>query len=159
MNTPYRVAPDTIKPALPGKSDHYSWNLYRFIRKEPSFNRVFIDSDDALWLGAVSLENQLVGARLSTLLRNHRTFSCFSIAITPDMKEITDAFWTHYHAQGVCFLDSGYHHFLQEGDTRTCSRCGHQEHLVTTMQPATHWTSMPLSIEPSTQLRNAKEPS
>jgi hypothetical protein len=53
--------------------------------------------------------------------------------------EITKEFWERYHLIGACSLEASYHAFVNEGESRTCSRCGYEEVKRVVMEPREYW--------------------
>jgi hypothetical protein len=142
----------TIKPAIKGQSDKYSWNLYRFIKQVPRACRVFINNNSEVLIGYPDDTGQLIGTQLSVVLRTStRTFALWSIGLPPNSgtMEITKEFWERYHLLGACSLEASYHVFVNEGGGRTCSRCGYEEVKRVVMEPREYWESAKGHDEPS----------
>jgi hypothetical protein len=142
----------TIKPAIKGQSDKYSWNLYRFIKQVPRAYRVFIKHNGEVLIGYPDDTGQLIGTQLSAVLRTStRTFALWSIGLSSnkETKEITEAFWERYHLIGACSLDTSYHAFVNDEGKRTCSRCGYEEVKRVVMEPREYWESAKGYDDPS----------
>ena len=130
-----------IKPAAKGKSDFFSWQLYRWAKDKPHAMRIWagtwsnvngVDRErpilyigwerDGYWIHARQLRNLCAyGANLD----------CYAYGPGHDTKnwvDVTDAFWADYFKKGVCAIHGDYaHDWNESGDLRTCNHCGAKE--------------------------------
>lgn len=129
-----------IKPKERGKSDFFSWQLYRWVKKYP--NRLTIwdatwnsatgvdrgktslyigDKRDGNWIHARQLRNLcLIGGKIEA-------YAYGGAHDTKNWVDVTKQFWVEYLKKGVCAIHDNSHVWLTNNENRTCQRCGHKQ--------------------------------
>lgn len=134
------INPEEFRPKEKEKSDFYSWNLYRWLRrqnKEPEWakkTRIYKSQEGELFIG-VNYErtdqDMVSGVRLRYLCSGSGSkilprLGCWSGS--ESWQDITDEFYAEYRKKGVCAIHGDFaHNFTVDGDTRTCNYCGKVE--------------------------------
>jgi hypothetical protein len=149
----YMIDSNTIKPKSRGKSDFFSWQLYRWVKKFP--NRITIwsatwncgtgvdhkkrslyigDQRDGEWIYARQLRNLcLIGQKLEA-------YAYYAAHDTANWEDVTDWFWAEYMRIGVCAIHDDYsHNFDERDDERVCRHCGKKEIRITEMVERRKW--------------------
>lgn len=163
MNAAERKAfAESIKPAVKGESDKFSWRLYQRALKRGrervficAWNNLygvpFIPDLDALKAGCKKQRNQIVlgdamheggwfhGMTIQSITRKgtrvDEAFAYSPAFETRNWLDITDWFWEAYLARGRCIFHGDYaHSWLQiNRNARKCAYCGqHQRRTVVT---------------------------
>jgi hypothetical protein len=141
--------PEKYKPKVKGKSDFYSWQLYKWMKKNPDFCRIF----EGVWNSATGYEphrkvlyigllddecfmgNLLV--RICTYKAKLESYAyCSKAHHLEEWKDITEEFFMDYEKRGVCAIHKGIVHkwaYQPDSDIRTCAYCGEtqKKELVT----------------------------
>lgn len=128
------ITADQIKPKVRGESDFLSWHLYRFLRKNPRYNRIYRAPDGVVYIGCERDGDWVYGARLIGVTCGDLKTWAYSPGQfrTPEWQDITDEFWTDYLTRGVCAIHNDLaHNWNEAGDTRTCEYCGKVERKIT----------------------------
>jgi hypothetical protein len=148
-------SPDEIKPKVRGKSDFFSWQLYRYMLKYKSLSEqriwsstwnscygvdrekpsLFIGSErDGCWIHARQLRNLcLSGQKIERYAHG-------AAHDTKNWTDVTDAFWSDYLKKGVCAIHGdNAHNWSVDGDLRACEYCGKKERRIVSTQPVTRW--------------------
>lgn len=152
-----QIEPNTIRPKQNGKADFFSWQLYRYVKKNPhacqiwkgTWNNVTgIDRENpVLYIGYMD-ESQsgskwLHGSMLRSVCRarGDRTGYAYGPEFdTHNWEEITDQWWQEYMRIGVCAIHGdNAHNWNEQGKTRTCEYCGKVEKKAVYMVPKTVW--------------------
>lgn len=142
-----------VASIAPQLASSFSPNLYRYMRKQRSFARyitVFRSSEDStLWLGCI-WDGDFIGARLMQVLcHGSRTpTGCYS-SLTPTLREVP-GFWEQYLRLGRCAIDPEHRlsftddRWVQQGFSRKCLWCGHQQQLKVWSEPVqkSRWESL-----------------
>ena len=133
-----------VKPKVRGRSDFFSWQLFRWLKKyptrttiwsatwnvcngiDPKNQSLFIgDQRDGSWIHARQLRNLCTSG---SKLEAHAYGSSHD---TQNWTDISKAFWEDYLRVGVCAIHGDYaHKFDVEGGTRTCEYCDKSERLT-----------------------------
>ncbi|WP_018234378.1 hypothetical protein [Thioalkalivibrio thiocyanodenitrificans] len=137
-----------IRPAVRGKADFHSWQLYRWVKERPYGVQIWrgtwnaatgIDRErPVLYIGHMditdSAERWFHGRMLRNLclLAGNLDGYAYGPAFdTAHWEEITREWWEQYMRIGVCAIHGDRaHHWEERGDTRSCSYCGKQEQRV-----------------------------
>lgn len=146
-----------IKPKQRGKSDFFSWHLYRWIKDLPYSCQIWrgtwnsatgIDRDrPVLYIGHMDDdtpgERWLHGRMLHNLCLHGQSIEGYAYGPghdTEHWEEITEEWWAEYTKKGVCAIHGDLsHEWVEDGDTRTCKHCGKQEHRTTKLVEITVW--------------------
>lgn len=130
-----------IKPKVRGKSDKYSWQLYQYLKKNPTHTKVFWNRKNYSPDGTYSdfsegqlyksgriiigrMHEELIGANLGTIMgqgKNKYQSWCyhpFGGWSNDQFEEITDYFWEGYTKLGRCFLDPQHNSWWFSDDKR-----------------------------------------
>lgn len=130
-----------VKPVKKGKSDKYSWNLYRFIKLNRNLKvyRVGWNSRDGVCPvdeGCTILRDEFGNtAILNRILTDgpKALSCCFSWSgagwSNLDKEDITDQFFRDYLRSGVCSFASDWYHKWKSvnRNSRKCLYCGKHE--------------------------------
>lgn len=149
------VTHNEIKPTTKGKSDFFSWQLFRWVRKNPECTKVWagtwnnctgVDREKSVLYIGYERDGKWIHARQLTNLCTHGArLDCFAYGTAHDTEnwvDVTDAFWSDYMKKGVCAIHGDYaHNWSQEGGRRTCSYCGKTEKRETRMVPTEVWVA------------------
>lgn len=149
---------DQIKPKVRGKSDFFSWQLYRYMKKysNPSEHRIwaatwsscygvqpnkpslYIGSErDGGWIHARQLRN------LCSVGQKIERYAYGAPHDTANWVDVTDAFWGDYLKIGVCAIHGDFAHKWQEEDElRTCDYCGKKERKRIVMVEKEVWQAV-----------------
>lgn len=166
-----------IRPAVDGKSDKYSWNVFRWVRawcrdRAPNLQAVTFPKDGScpgerhpggIYLGYYLPEEPgwFIGARLAPICADPfpkgRDRLPRNIGANPvkSIEDITDWFWPTYAAIGRCALwdhemplIGDEERFHQHsGDTRTCNWCGLTEGRVSVTRKIVEHRWRPVTSE------------
>lgn len=144
-----------IRPKVKGEADFYSWQLYRWHRKQgpewcevwksdwnpldghnPDTGRVMIGRmDDLGWF---------YGVPLRSLCGRGQKLKRWAYGDTTGWKNITAEFWAEYRRIGVCAIHGDTaHQWLVDGDSRHCEYCGKQMRRIVDMVPRERWITPP----------------
>lgn len=148
-----------IQPKVKGKSDFFSWQLFRWVRKYgPGRCKIWLgtwnswsgmdrekpvlyigDERDGEWIHARLLRNLCTyGATLNTNI-----YAYGPGHDTKNWKDITDEFWVDYMKRGVCAIHGDLcHEWDVNGDIRTCQYCGKVEEKEIIMVPKEKWNAV-----------------
>jgi hypothetical protein len=152
------IIANDIKPVAKGKSDFFSWQLFRWIRKNPTACRIYsgtwnsVNGVDAanriLYIGYEREGDRWISARpLRNLCCVGQDLQSYSFGPCHDIKnwvDVTNIFWGEYMKKGVCAIHGGYSHkWTQETDElRDCDYCGEIEILKTKMVEVKEWVKL-----------------
>lgn len=131
-----------VKPTSHGKSDFFSWQLYRWLVKNPDAIRIYernennngsvVDSD--LIIGYPRDGDWVHGRQLRNLCLQGADLQCYAYGAahgSRDWKDVTYDFWEAYVLRGVCAIHGDYAHKWElNGDTRVCEYCYKTESKV-----------------------------
>jgi hypothetical protein len=134
-----------IKPKVKGKSDKYSWNLYRFLEKQVKqrdIGKYVLNQIKVYWIARdwwdgsylefdplkIAYNNQVVispfggklsGYFLSHILRDGKN-ECYSLCVYRDdqLIDITDWFFKEYKKDGRCIFDRNHDRWLASTEGR-----------------------------------------
>lgn len=102
---------EKIKPKVKGKSDFFSWQLYRWAKKRPTSMTIWAGT----WNSCYGLDGDKPTLEMWAYGPNHGT---------KDWVDITDQFWKSYLEIGVCAIHGDYiHNWSETENTRVCTRC------------------------------------
>lgn len=130
---------EKYKPKEKGKSDFYSWNLYRWLRKHGKPNSrpmhsIFKNESGELFIGEsrnTLAEDTVHGVRLRALCSGSGSVKLPHSGCYIDShkwQDVTDEFYAEYERIGACAIWGDLSHkFTVDGDTRTCDYCGKVE--------------------------------
>jgi len=135
------ITADQIKPKEKGKSDFFSWQLYRWAKKRPEAMKIWsstwncvsgIDAEKTVLYIGFERDGDWIHARqLRNLCLHGSNLDCWAYGPCHDTRnwvDITDQFWERYFEIGVCAIHGDYAHNWSNGiDTRTCRYCGKTE--------------------------------
>jgi hypothetical protein len=127
-----------IKPAANGRSDFFSWQLYRWVKKHPGRLKIWAgtwnsctgidrekpvlyigDDRDGDWIHARQLRN------LCTHGANLQAWAYGPPHDTKNWVDATEAFWGDYLKKGVCAIHGDFaHDWDDQGQRRACNYCG-----------------------------------
>ncbi len=141
-------------PKIKGESDFYSWNLFRWLRKqskEPEYFRktnIFKSDSGTLFIGTRynSWNNAVTGTRLGQLCSSgsDRAFPLVGVwGGSQEWEDVTDWFWAEYERIGVCAIHEGVaHKFIYQNDNkRVCEYCSEVEKRKVEMVERVTWES------------------
>lgn len=127
-----------------GKSDFFSWNLYRWLRTFPDSTRIYRHDNSittggkmevpALFIGVLYDDGWFHGANLRDICRVSSRFENFayppSVHRIHTFEDVTEQFWSDYRRIGVCAIHGDLaHKWVMDGeDYRRCEYCGKEEH-------------------------------
>lgn len=137
-----------FKPAVKGKSDKFSWQLYRWAKKNPHALRIWsatwnsvrgVDPDHRqLYIGYKRDGNWIHARQLRNLCSYGARLDCFAYNRGHDTEnwiDVTGWFWREYLRKGVCAIHGDrVHDFIKiNRNSRKCKHCGeHQTRTVIT---------------------------
>ncbi|WP_165856769.1 hypothetical protein [Marinobacter sp. JSM 1782161] len=131
-----------IRPAVRGKSDFYSWQLFRWMREKPWLGQVYagtwntfngVDRENpVLYIGLMDDEGWFHGKRLRALCTHRESLQSWAFGPAHDTahwKDVTADFWADYLQRGVCAIHGDFAHNWQylSADHRRCHYCGKEE--------------------------------
>ncbi len=140
------INPESIKPKLNGKSDFFSWQLYKWVKENQFLYEIWEGTYDnitgvnpenkVLYIGFMeSVENKRAwfsGRILKNLCLINQKLNPFSYEHCHDIdnwKEITQEWWKEYRLKGVCAIHGDFSHkWIVSGNTRTCEYCKKTEY-------------------------------
>lgn len=149
--------PKTIKPKVNGKSDFFSWNLYRWTKANPSYCRVYRGiwnscagknnlGKEWLCIGYRSDDMWFHGRPIIGVCRDGKPKEKY--AYSPGEKghdaahweDITEEFWKRYMEIGVCAIHGERaHKWVESGRERTCEYCGKKERKLVFIESVERW--------------------
>lgn len=132
------IDPNSIKPALRGKSDFFSWQLYRWVKASPHYTEIwrgtwnsFTGLDEkrpTLYIGRMDEGLWMHGRTLRHLCRHGENLESFAYSPAHDTRRwvnVTDEWWAEYRQIGVCAIHNGTaHHWTYGVEIRSCDYCG-----------------------------------
>lgn len=134
------ISPDakSIKPAVTGQSDFYSWQLYRWVSRWPDDCEIWrgywnpvtgLDpSRPTLFIGKKLEDGWFMGRRLRSLCTYSATLGSYAHNPggfgTDKWENISAEWWPEYMRIGVCAIHSASHRWSEGKQHRTCQRCG-----------------------------------
>ena len=137
---------NSIRPSIKGKSDKYSWYIYRYLSKKLNHDVVIYKCDNEdnrnSYIFGELLEqyNLLYGFTLFTLVTSGKyEYVCSYNLDDYDNFEPYDEWFSQYAKIGRCRYIEHCESWIKDGDTRfnyindhtrTCNWCGHTEHKV-----------------------------
>ncbi len=148
---------EDYRPKEKGKSDFYSWNLYRWLRKqacEPEIfkkNKIYKSNEGDLYVGTRyggNTGDHVIGVRLRHLCSGSgfgKFPLCGSWIGSHDWEDVTEEFYSKYNRIGVCAIhDYAAHNFnyLKDNSARMCGYCGKIERKVVTMVERVGWEAV-----------------
>ncbi len=147
------ITAESIKPQKHGKSDFFSWQLYRWVKKFPTRLTIWsatwsstagFDSDNrTLYIGSKRDGTWIHCANLSNLCVRDRRIEGWAFGNahdTENWEDVTEQFWNKYMQIGVCAIhgDSA-HDFVTDGLTRTCKYCSKKERQIVELVERKRW--------------------
>jgi hypothetical protein len=151
------IIANDIKPTVDGKSDFFSWQLFRWIRKNPTAYRIYLgtwnsvngidDKNRVLYIGYEREGDRWISARrLTNLCCINQDLKSYSFAPCHDIKnwvDVTNIFWGDYMKKGVCAIYSSSHKWTLKSDSlRDCEYFGKVEILKTKMVEVKEWVKL-----------------
>lgn len=135
------ITAQQIKPKEKGKSDFFSWQLYRWARKRPQALRIWagtwncvngIDAEKTvLYIGFERDGDWIYARQLRNLCLHGANLDCWAYGPGHDTRnwiDITEQFWQSYLEIGVCAIHGDYaHNWSVVDDKRTCTHCAKTE--------------------------------
>lgn len=147
-----------IKPSVKGQSDFFSWQLFRWIRKNPTAFRIYVgtwNSVDGInpdhpvfYIGYEREDNSWISARnlrnLCCVNQDLQSYSYGPSHDTANWIDVTEAFWTDYMKKGVCAIHGDNAHEWDEKDDglRYCIYCCETQILKTKMVEVSEWVKL-----------------
>ena len=130
-----------FKPKVKGKSDKFSWNLYKWLKANPNHYRIYkstwcpvmgiVEKPDRYYIGYRDGQSKWVSAiMLMRVCCGQKQSAAYGGAHgTDDWIDITDEFYKEYEEKGVCAIpDYNNHNWENHGLTkRKCLNCGRVE--------------------------------
>ena len=144
----------SIKPKESMKSDFFSWNLYRWIRKHPHRNRIWsatwnictgVDIARILYVGSKREGDWIHCTQLRRLCSGSGRGKQEAYAYnhnhdTANWVDVTEEFWAKYMEIGVCAIHGDLaHKWKYEGNGRVCEYCGKSEEKETVLISQNIW--------------------
>jgi len=145
-----RIDINLIKPQIKKESDKFSWGLYKCLKKNKNYSKVFFSTWNPMNGSKVELDwdnlnisniiigfgdaekRRVSGERLRNIVSGTTMEYCFDY--TPrEFIDITDEFWERYQKIGRCLLFPHHKKFWLQGEknrytyvngTRKCNWCG-----------------------------------
>ena len=152
------IKANDIKPNVKGQSDFFSWQLFRWIRKNPTAFRVYAgtwnsidgieperpvfyigyEREDSHWISARNLRN------LCCANQDLKSYSYGPCHDTANWVDVTEAFWSDYMKKGVCAIHGDNAHSWDEKDDglRCCIHCCETQILKTKMVEVSEWVKL-----------------
>lgn len=142
---------EEYKPKEKGKSDFYSWNLYRWLRKQSKLpewrqkTRIYKSEDGTVFIGARydNVHDGVTGTRLRHLCSGSGVGRFPEVGLwvgSGQWQDITDEFYAEYERVGVCAIHGDLaHEFTVFGNARQCDYCGKVERKVVRMIEQVEW--------------------
>lgn len=145
-------------PKVKGKSDFYSWQLYKWMKKKPDFCRIY----EGVWNSATGYDpNRIIlyigllydDCFMGSMLRRICTVGakldsmayCSKGHHLDEWQDVTDSFFADYRKRGVCAIHGGMAHkwtYDVELAIRTCEYCGEKQEKKTVMVPKDVWENV-----------------
>jgi hypothetical protein len=144
------------QPKEKGKSDFYSWNLFRWLRKQdkesiPALKKtkIYKTEDGALYIGSRydQKEKNVSGFSLRELCSaksNNKFPAVFWHPQSDRWEDVTDWFWPEYERVGVCAIWGDMSHdwiYLSDRTVRVCQHCEAMEKKKIKMVKMVAWES------------------
>lgn len=149
------INPNKIKPKVKGKSDFFSWQLYRYARQHKGDFKVFLgdwnsfsgheDNPKTIYVSSYNDEIGIHAKPIKNLCRIDATLRemCYTHAHNiGEWQDITDEWLEEYLKKGVCHIhDEGVvHKWVYDGDDkRTCKYCGEEQVMSIKMVEVKEW--------------------
>ena len=155
MGKGVKMNAEKYKPSKKGVSGFYSWQLYRWMKKNPDFCKVYL----GVWNSATGYDpNRTVlyigflddGCFMGNLLA--RTCTCNSKLDSwaycskehhlDEWQDVTESFFKDYEKRGVCAIHKGMAHkwtYYPGNNKRTCKYCGDVQERKTVMVQKEVW--------------------
>lgn len=131
-----------VKPKIRGKSDFFSWQLYRWLKKFPERHHIH-EIDGVLFIGDKPDDGFLHAAKLRQLCLHGAPLQAWAFGQCHGVKrakEVTQNFWTDYLRIGVCAIHGDFaHNWETNGDERVCVHCKKVERKTIEMRPHEVW--------------------
>lgn len=142
------------QPKEKGKSDFYSWNLFRWLRKQDKEKhpllkktKMYRGEDGLLYIGSRydQEEKNVSGFRLRELCStgsNDRFPTVFYHPKSCGWEDVTEWFWSEYERIGVCAIWGDMSHdftYLSDNTARMCQHCGKIEKRKVEMVERVTW--------------------
>lgn len=135
-----------IKPKVLGQSDFFSWQLYRWVKKNEKGSLDFCRIWHGTWNSAtgfngyqplyIGRKNEngcwFSGIPIRYLCRRgHSIDEIYAFDQrhgVSDWRDVTAYFWEDYVKRGVCAIHGDFaHKWIEGGNKRTCEYCGKKE--------------------------------
>lgn len=143
---------EDYKPKEKGISDFYSWNLYRWLRKQDSDpeifkkNKIYKSNEGDLYIGTRyggNTNDHVTGVRLRALCSGSSVGKfpiCGSWIGSNGWEDVTETFIAEYNRIGVCAIH-GYmaHDWEYGGSLRGCKHCEKVERKKIKMVEVVSW--------------------
>lgn len=144
-----------VKPSKKGKSDFYSWQLYRWLREKPDYNHVYkgawncINGYDqqrrTLYIGRME-DSCFLGTALRRLCHYGAKLESWAYCSEghrlDEWEDTTESFIAEYMTKGVCAIHGDVAHkwrYVPSAGIRTCDYCGKEEKRNLVFVPKTVW--------------------
>ena len=153
MNNHFKIDAKSINPKIKGKSDFFSWQLYKWVKKYPDRTTIWLstlnsiygiynkgslyigDERDGEWVRCRQLTN------LCTIGSHLNAFAYGPCHDVKNWKNVTELFWDRYMKIGVCAIHGDFSHkwrYKAELE-RICEYCGKVEFGEYVNVPALKW--------------------
>lgn len=146
---------EQVKPLKKGVSDFYSWQLYRWLKKKPRYNKIYEgvwNSFDGynperrvLYMGLMD-GGCFLGTQLRQLCRHGAKLEswafCHKEHHVEEWVDVTEDFWRDYNLKGVCAIHGDFAHkwsYVPWTDERICQHCGKIEKRSFVFVPKVIW--------------------
>lgn len=148
-----KVDAKEFKPKVVGKSDFFSWQLFKWLRKNPHYTRIYRShwcsqlgekvKTPVLYIG-LRQDGCMNGANLRNICHAGAQLQawayCFQEMDVDSWEDVTDEFYESYRSIGVCAIHGdNWHDWVTDGEKRSCSRCKVSETKVVKMVPKESW--------------------
>lgn len=147
---------DDIKPEIKGKSDFFSWQLYRWVKANPKRVKVWLAAwnsvtgidfnSPTLYIGDDRDGSWIHARQLRSLCTRGANLTCMAYGPahgTENWLDVTEQFWADYLRIGVCAIHGDYAHDWEvTGDKRICKHCSKQEKQVATQLVVKEWVAV-----------------
>lgn len=149
-----KINKDDIKPKVKGQSDFFSWQLFRWIRKNPTAFRIYkgtwnsidgLNADNtALYIGYERENGGWIIARnlrnLCCVNQDLQSYSYGGCHDTANWIDVTQEFWSDYMKKGVCAIHGdNAHDWTNCESRRVCNHCGKVQESTIIMVPKIVW--------------------
>ncbi len=132
-----------IRPVVDTKSDFYSWQLFRWVRRYPELTAIYSGMGQ-LYIGKINVDGSFFGADLRYMCHWNKPLSKMNMPepIAKHFEDITEEFWDSYSKKGVCAIHRGSAHnweYDEDGFIRTCKYCQEKQRMISIVKTDIVW--------------------